>query len=431
MTPVLNELKGFLFEGAEEPVSIIVYSPQLTARLKYVCKFIFNQGMLCNYSLTSDENEFLNSKLTKINYSDKAFENAINILPEGLLNNGVLRKPALDPKQNGFDLFSAVFFFIGRVEEWAAEEKDHHGRAITSFAEEPLIDKWILGLKKKLSETYGIKFRERKFRYISTIDVDNVFAYKAKPFYRQIGGALKDWKSIVPRIRTIVFKQKDPFDEYELQTELSKKYGIPLIYFFLYRNNTTYDRTIDPNHKEFVKLLHYLKEQNITIGLHPSYDSSVDSSLLNKELNLLSQNSGKKIICSRQHFLRFNVRTTPKELIEAGIRYDFTVGSADRTGYKAGTSLPFYYYDLTDETELGLLAVPFEAMDGAYYHHKTEASEAYNSIMKLAEQVKAVNGLFITCIHERSFSDQIARGWKDLYIKLHQNLAADFTDLHR
>jgi len=335
-----------------------------------------------------------------------------------------MQKPGLDPAQNNFDLFSAVFFFIGRVEEWGDAEKDEHGRAETQFTEEPVIDKWIIDLKKQLSDKYGMKFPERNFKFISTIDVDNVFAYKAKPFYRQIGGMLKDLKNIGPRLNTILFGKKDPFDEYELQAELSKKYNIPLIYFFLYRNNTKYDRTIDPNHPEFIKLLHYLRDQNITFGLHPSYDASVDSSLLNKELDLLSKNSGKKIICSRQHFLRFNIRTTPKELIKAGIKYDFTVGFADWSGYKAGTSLPFYYYDIAGETELDLLAVPFEAMDGAYYHDdKVTAFEAYNSIMKLAEQVKEVNGLFITCIHERSFSDRIALGWKDLYMKLHESLA--------
>ena len=62
-------------------------------------------------------------------------------------------------------------------------------------------------------------------------------------------------------------------------TELSKKHNIPLIYFFLYRNNTNYDRTIDPNHPEFIKLLQYLKQNNITMGLHPSYYSSQNADL--------------------------------------------------------------------------------------------------------------------------------------------------------
>jgi hypothetical protein len=419
----LPELKGFLFEGADEIPGIIIYASKITSRLKYVCKFIFNQGLLCNYILTGNENEFLSSKLARINYSVKDFENAINIYPQGLLENGALQKPELSAQQTGFDLFSAVFFFIGRVEEWGNTKKDQHDRAETEFTDEPLIDQWIIGLKKQLENKYSIQFPEKKFKYISTIDVDNVFAYKAKPFYRQIGGIIKDLKNFVPRSGTILFGAKDPFDEYELQVELSQKYNIPLIYFFLYRNNTKYDRTIDPNHPEFKKLLHYLNDKKITFGLHPSYDSSVDNSLLNKEIALLSHNSGKKIICSRQHFLRFNIRTTPKELIKAGIKYDFTMGFADWTGYKAGTSLPFFYYDIESESELDLLAIPFEAMDGAYYHNnKVTAFEAYNSIIKIAEQIKEVKGLFITCMHERSFSGSVAPGWKDLYIKLHENL---------
>jgi hypothetical protein len=421
---VLNELKGFLFEGAAEPPGIIIYSQKITPRLKYVCKFVFNQGLLCNYLLTDNESEFISSKLGRINYSDKTFENAINISPNGLLDNGAVRQPIMDTGKNTLDIFSYIFYFIGRVEEWRSENYDEHGRFFDyEFVDEPYVDMQIGELKKELIQKFKLQFKERKFKFISTIDVDNVYAYRAKPFYRQIGGMLKDLKNSFPRLGTILFGKKDPFDEYEMQVELSKKYNVPLIYFFLYRNNTRYDRTIDPNHPEFKKLFRFLNDKGITYGLHPSYDSSRDPSLLKSELELLAKNSGKQIICSRQHYLRFSIRSTPKELFEAGIRYDFTMGMADEPGFKAGTSLPFYYYDLATESELNLLAVPFVMMDGAYYvYEKMDTFTAYNSILGLAEKVKAVNGLFITVVHERSFSDKIAFGWKDLYIKLHETL---------
>jgi hypothetical protein len=422
---VLNELRGFLFEGAKEQASIIIYSPKITPRLKYVCKFIFNQGLSCDHAFTESESEFIDSNLARINYSDKTFENAINIVPDGLLENGIIRQPKLDLSKNTLDIFSYIFYFIARVDEWRSDQFDEHGRYFSyEYEDEPYVDIQIRELKKELEQKFKLQFKERKFRFISTIDVDNVYAYKAKPFYRQAGGMLRDLKNVLPRLGTLLFGKKDPFDEYELQVGLSKKYNIPLIYFFLYRNNTKYDRTIDPNHPQFRKLLKFLNDKGITYGLHPSYDSSRDPSLLKKELELLSKNSGKQIICSRQHYLRFNIRTTPKELFNAGIRFDFTMGMSDRTGFRAGTSLPFYYYDLATESESGLMAVPFVIMDGAYYiYEKTDAVSAYNNILGLAEKVKAVNGLFITVIHERSFSDKIALGWKDLYIKLHEKLA--------
>lgn len=421
----MPELKGFLFEGAAQSPSVIIYSPNITSRLRYVCKFIFNQGLQINFLLIDNESEFLQSKLAKLNYSVKTFEHALNINPNGLLNSKTLERPELEYTKDTFDIFSSVFYHISRCEEWSLAKTDEHGRFVPeTLYKAPLVDIWIAELKLMLSAKFkSLQFPEKKFKFISTIDVDNVFAYKAKPFYRQIGGALKDLKNLSSRFATVFSGKKDPFDEYAFQVELSKKYNVPLIYFFLYRNNTNYDRTIDPNHPEFIKLLQYLKQSGIKSGLHPSYYSTDKVELLNEEQKLLSKNSGTEVNASRQHFLRFNIKTTPKQLIQAGIKADFTMGWADKVGFRAATTLPFYYYDLETETELNLLAVPFAAMDGAYYDHQSiQATSAYDQLMDIAAMVRSVNGLFVTVIHDRSFSDSIAPGWKDLYRKLHENL---------
>jgi len=427
----LSELNGFLFEGANRPADIIIYSPQISPRLRYVCKFIFNQGLQINFILIDNESEFLQSKLPKINYSVKTFEHALNINPDGLLSRKEIKKPELEYTKDIFDSFASVFYHISRCEEWSLAKTDAHGRFVPeTIWNMPLVDIWLAELKLMLSAKFkSLQFPERKFKFISTIDVDNVYAYKAKPFYRQIGGAIKDLKNLKARLATLISGAKDPFDEYEFQVELSKKHNIPLIYFFLYRNNTNYDRTIDPNHPEFIKLLQYLNKNKIIIGLHPSYDSSLNSNLLEEEQKLLSKNSETEIIASRQHFLRFNIKTTPKQLIKAGIKYDFTMGWSDKIGFRAATTLPFYYYDFESESELPLLAVPFVAMDGAYYEHgNVSAIPAFEKLMEIAAMVKSVNGLFITVNHDRSFSDTIAPGWKDLYLKLHQSLATNGTN---
>ena len=99
------------------------------------------------------------------------------------------------------------------------------------------------------------------------------------------------------------------------------------------------------------------------------------------------------------------------------------MGWSEIIGFRAATTLPFYYYDFETESELPLLAVPFAAMDGVFYlHQNSNANEAYNELMDLAALVRTVNGLLVTCIHDRAFSDEIAPGWKDLYLKLHEAL---------
>ncbi|MGZ3885740.1 MAG: polysaccharide deacetylase family protein, partial [Bacteroidia bacterium] len=269
------------------------------------------------------------------------------------------------------------------------------------------------------------------FRYLSTIDVDNVYAYKAKPFSRSLGASAKDFlnlnfQSIGDRIKTLYFFKKDPFDAYDLQIELSEKYKIPLMYFFLCRTDTEHDRTIDPKHPAFAKLLKEITKKNVAVGAHPSYFSSSDTALFGHETRLLKDLSGQNVPFSRQHYLRFDVGSTPQHLIDAGIKYDFTMGYASDIGFRAGTSLPFYYFDFEKNKPLPLLAVPFEVMDGAFYtYNAVLPKQAEKETMAIVEEVQKVNGLFITVFHDRTFGTNFFPGWKPMYLRLQERLRND------
>lgn len=459
MTKVSHNLQTIIdefmtFNVAPEP-KIIVFNPKITNRLKYTCDFIFKQSLKVNYILTENETEFIQSNLPKVNYSDKIIDGAANILPFGILHQTDYKKIKIEHVKSNesihffhspdrefeYDIFTSVFYFISRYEEWLPYFGDKHGRFeprgsvfyFISIYKKPVVDFWILEFKNYLLKLFpDLKFPEKKFRYLSTIDVDNVYAYKAKPFSRAAGANFKDFinlnfENIQKRMQTRLFGKPDPFDGYDLQMELSKKYNIPLIYFFLYRNNTKYDRTIDPNHPEFKKLLKKIRNNSdASIGIHPSYLSSNEPALFAQETDLLRKNSGGEVSFSRQHYLRFDVRRTPQDLINAGIKYDFSMGYAVDIGFRAGTSMPFYYFDLDKNEVTGLMTVPFAIMDGAYYTYlrvKPKDSEAATE--ELINDVKSVNGLFVSVFHDRTFSQVMFPGWKAVYTRLQEKLKWD------
>ena len=166
-----------------------------------------------------------------------------------------------------------------------------------------------------------------------------------------------------------------------------------------------------------------LKQNFAFFGLHPSYNAGYNKHLLEQEIKELETQSGEKIALSRQHYLRFDIRTTPNNLLEQGIFADFTMGYASQAGLRAGTSHPFYYFDFNSEKRSDLLFVPFCVMDGAYTIYKnTETEEAFKQMMDLAQEIKKVNGIFISVFHERSFSDHLYSGFGTLYKKLHAQL---------
>lgn len=443
----ISELEGFLYEGKQAKPQFIVLVTQINKRVTYTCDFIFHQALLCNYTITDNLNDFTDSSLYKINYTTNPVSNSFQIIPSGLLSKTGVEEtpppvantnmPYLFPQQNGdltFDVFSAVFYLISRYEEWQKFVKDLHGRFEErnsilyklSVLKKPLVDIWLQELKAALKNKFtDAQFPQRQFKTISTIDVDNLYAFKGKPFYRNAGGAIKDLLRLdgamfMARLATVFIGKKDPFDKYDEQIKLSKESGIPLIYFFLYKNNTDYDRTIQPGHPEFIKLFGKLTKENINFGIHPSYYSSDNKETLKEETDLLSKHAQQSIIISRQHYLRFNIKSTPVYLEQAGIKFDFTMGFASASGFRAGTTLPFYYYNFEKEDVLKVMAFPFALMDGAYYiYGNASLEEAKNDMQLLQKEAKKVNGLFITVFHERSFAEQLYPGWRRLYSQIH------------
>lgn len=445
---IISELEGFLYEGKQAKPQFIVLVSQINNRVTYTCDFIFHQALLCNYIITDNQNEFTASSLYKINYTTSTLSDSFQIIPSGFLPKAGVEEtlppvanvksiPYFFPQQSGeisFDIFSAIFYLISRYEEWQKFVKDRHGRFEErnsilyklSVLKKPIVDIWIDEFKTALLNKFsGITFPKREFKFISTIDVDNLYAFKGKPFHRNVGGAVKDLMRFdtpmfMARLATVFLGKADPFDKYDEQIKISRESGIPLIYFFLYKNNTEFDRTITPGHDQFKRLFEKLKKEKISFGIHPSYFSSDSPENIKAETELLSEHSQQKTILSRQHYLRFNIKSTPGYLEEAGIQFDFTMGFATASGFRAGTTLPFYYYNFEKEATLKVMAVPFTLMDGAYYiYSKAKMEDAKRDIELLREEAKKVNGLFVTVFHERSFADELYPGWRRLYSQIH------------
>lgn len=427
----------------------IIYSSKLSERLNYTCQFIFEHVLNCKYSITENKQVFKNASAFKISYSTHSEKEIINVSPydllfktgvdesykpKGLAKNGTLYFHMSDSSCDlGYDIFSSVFYFISRYEEWQNFEPDTHGRFELTQSVlfkhqqqlKPLVNSWIEEFKQALLRFYpSINFPQKKFQYISTVDVDNLYAYISKGSARTLGAIAKDivtfkFSNLNRRMKVLMGKLKDPFDVYDELNALSQKTKTPLFYFFLQRSGTEHDRAIDPLSPAYKEVFEKLNKSGVGYGLHPSYDTLSNGELLKQEFELIQRNSGSTIEFSRQHYLRFHIKKTPKQLLNNRVKADFSMGFASGAGYRAGTFTPFYYYDLENEKATGLLMVPFAVMDGVYFIYSNDGvTSAEKQMHELAEEAKRLNGIFVTVFHERTFDENLYPGFGDLYRKL-------------
>ena len=117
-----------------------------------------------------------------------------------------------------------VFYFVSRYEEYLKSDLDEHQRfkAENSIAYNynclhiPFLNIAIQQFGDKLKIHYPeIVFQKRAFNYVSTIDIDNAFAFAHKGFKRNMGGLIKDifslsMNQVFQRIVSNLNEEKDP-----------------------------------------------------------------------------------------------------------------------------------------------------------------------------------------------------------------------------
>ena len=336
-------------------------------------------------------------------------------------------------------MFAASFFLITRYEELTDTLRDEHDRFLPShsiaykygFLDEPVIDQWALLLKKKILEKYpGTTFTDRKFNFISTIDVDQAFAYKNREMFRHLGSMVRcilnlDFSELTRQLAVYSNTSKDPFDTFDYIEEIHNKYKITPNIFILLGRYGRYDKNNPVSNHEFAELIRYLS-QFAEIGFHPSYTSNFDFIQFKNELKNLARISNKWIKISRQHFLKLKLPDTYYNLLKIGITQDFSMGYARECGCRAGTCTPFKYFDLYKNEVTQMTVYPFQVMDRSLQKYLAlSPNDAIKKIETIISKIKDVNGTFVSLWHNDALGNYKEwRGWKNVFKKMFEIIYA-------
>jgi len=136
-----------------------------------------------------------------------------------------------------------------------------------------------------------------------------------------------------------------------------------------------------------------------------------------KERKRLSEIAKRPITRSRQHYLMLRFPDTFAHLVENEIIHDYTMGYADYPGFRAGTCSEYPFYNLQNETLTKLIIHPFTVMDATLNKYRNESPEqAIKSIKVLMDEVREVDGTFISLWHNESLSEKWHwKGWRKVY----------------
>jgi hypothetical protein len=436
---------------------MLLYCNTSTSRLQYIASFISKEIGVEAFRLTTDIGAFVQYPGPKINYShERVSENEFWVKPCSLLFEEVILPQSIQCfevnnnkaffKTEGdfpFDIFAASFYLLSRYEEYLPHQKDKYGRFAhenslafkENFLHLPLINIWLQYFKKELQQKFPtLTTHHSLLTFLPTYDIDEGFCYKHKSWWKTWGGYCRSvlkgnkWE-IKERRNVLKGKIEDPYDSLFQIKEFHKKYHFPDAYtFFLVAERAgRYDKNISPFNKEWQERVRSFFEKEpewtkipqpyLYAGLHPSWQSGDKPELIKREMDILQNEIAVEVHGSRQHFIRFSLPQTFRQLLETGIHSDYSMGYGSINGFRASVASSFYWYDLEKEEKTGLHLNPFCYMDAnSFFEQKFTPQQALEEMLQYFNVIKSVNGTMITIWHNTFLgTHKRFAGWREVY----------------
>ncbi len=422
---------------------LLVYTQKITPRLNYIFKQVCTRILGIPVSFTTQVEEFIAHDSLKMSYSTQQLGNEFHIKSHSILFEQGLADSDIhvqnweetkcfffngDKSSIPFDIFAASFYLLSRYEEYMPHVKDEFGRFTAKdslafkhgFLEQPVVDIWAYKFKKTLQVKFpDFQFKNRAYNVKPIIDVPMAYYFRQKGLMRTVGGTLNDifrlkLKQLYQRYLVLLRFKRDPYDTYKWIINRQKHSKSKFWVFFLIGDYTTYDKNVSINKKVFVSLIKSLADY-CNVGLKASYFSLEDFDILKKEKQSMEATINTSLVASRNSFSKLNLPNAYRNLIDLEIKEDYTMGYINHIGFRAGTCTPFLFYDLDYEVQTPLLVHTYHLMDFSLLKHASLLDKK-QTLEKVMQQIKKVNGTFTPVFHNYSFSDDPRwKGFKELF----------------
>ncbi len=410
---------------------LLIYTQKVTPRITYAFKHICTRVLGIDIKFTSKIEEFIAYDSMKFSYGKKRlgnemfFQNVELLLEQGFSdveikvqkwNNTKCFFSVSENSDLPFDIFAASFYLLSRYEEYLPHVKDSFGRfpALESlaskegFLDSPVIDIWIQNFSNLLFTKFpDISLTERKYQSSSLISVSHVFNFKNKGLLRSFSGIISDltqlkFGRITDRIKVLLRLKKDPYNIFDDLILLVKKHKVNLNFMFQLSDFNVYDRNINHNRLNYREIIKYVADYS-QVGLRLGYFAISDIEVLKAE---------KKRFENIIHGPLQNVVNTKYNLQlpehygflnELEVPNDYSMGYPETIGFRAGTSLPFLFYDINLEITTPLKVHPYVFHSQATRIY--DSNELQEIVLKIMKDLKGVKGNMLTIFKNRDFSE--------------------------
>lgn len=424
---------------------VLIYSHQQSPRLRYIAKQLFERMLGTLVSVTHNTEEFITYTGAKFSYGkeplgDEMFFQSSDLLFEKGVNEDIISIKNWEglpcfyhtPHPDSvlpFDIFATSFYMLTRYEEYLPQVKDNLGRFMAksslayqyNFLKIPIVDLWALRVKEVLQNKFPeINWTSKKFETELICEVNEAFAYQKKGWFRTFEGLIYDlghfrFGKILNRIKTLLGIMKDPFHTYNYMINIARKNNVNLRVFFGLGNYSIHEKSTNANSYTYQKLIKSIADY-CSIGIRLSYEAQKNANDFKEEKKRFEQITHRSASHAFCQYGKISLPNTYRLLVEQEVVVDYSMGYQDYAGFRAGTSVPFLFYDLDYEVQTPLNVVPF-CISKNIFSEISSSKKAIEEIDMLIKEIKKVKGKAVIHIQNDMFDETDLRipFWKELY----------------
>ncbi len=266
-------------------------------------------------------------------------------------------------------------------------------------SDSPVIDILMKEFYGKLQSSYNIKISWKpEFKFMLTFDIDIAYQFRGRPLHKHILLFLKDAiirpNMALKRLK-FFFSGSDPFDTIPVKTPLNPQ----LIFIYVGEGKTKHDPKLNLSPHQWKGIIDSWRRV-ASVHWHPSLYASQSFENFKEEFNkwlyLTNKEREAKI---RFHYLNIDIQNHGHWLEKLGIKDDFSLGSYHPPFFKAGTSIPFRPFSLSENRPFSFLEHPVIAMDVSFTELTCCPQEAIEKFKDLVNKVRRVGGTMHIIIH--------------------------------
>lgn len=332
------------------------------------------------------------------------------------------------------DGVASAFFWLSGWQEHTVVARDPYGRfphaaalqARLGLTTRPAVEVYRAMLAARLAGA-GVRFQPRqwagrRWACCPTHDIDYLRKWRPGLVYREVvshllaNGRQQPLSARLRRLRAFLADWLRPGDRYRaafarLRAETLQRGGTAT-FFLKAEARSRYDVFYRLDDPWLRRQLQQLAADGFEVGLHPGFHSYRHPARLEQERARLAAVMPTPPRSVRQHYLRFDLPTTPRLQQQAGFQVDSTLGFAEHEGFRHATCQPFQVFDPVANAPLDLWEMPLCLMEAALFNRRhLSADQARATTTDLLRTVQRFGGVAVMLWHNTLWDELDHPGW--------------------